>query len=156
MPHALPRLESTVPERGDGLAAPVPLSPVEQGTPRAFIAVAGHAAPKGSRTFHGKGRSSESSKRCKPWVEQVIYAARANRPGGKTLEPPYSIALEFCMPEGKRPKYGWPSSDGDLDKLARAVLDGLTQGGLILDDRHVTELRCSKRFGVPRVSISIF
>jgi Holliday junction resolvase RusA-like endonuclease len=124
--------------------------------PRADLLIAGHPAPKGSRVFYGKGRGSrESSERCKPWVETVAYAARANRPGGKTLEPPYGIDLVFSMPEGQRPKYGWPTKDGDLDKLVRAVLDGLTQGGLIVDDRHAYRLSAEKKFGTPGVRIVV-
>lgn len=60
------------------------------------------------------------------------------------LDPPYKIGLRFVMPMVDDPKWPWPSRDGDLDKLARAVLDGLTQGDLILDDRHVVQLDCSK------------
>jgi Holliday junction resolvase RusA-like endonuclease len=123
---------------------------------RAYFLVGGHPAPKGSRVFLGKGRGSEeSSDRCKPWVEQIIYAARANRPIGAPLEPPYDVELSFSMPEGKRPSYGWPTKDGDLDKLVRAVLDGLTQGGLLVDDRHVTRLVTTKAYGSPGVGIRI-
>lgn len=122
---------------------------------RVSITVAGHPAPKGSRTFLGKGKSRESSERCKPWVEQIAYAAKANRPGGKALEPPYEVELRFAMPEGLRPKYGWPTKDGDLDKLVRAVLDGLTLGGLIVDDRHVTRIVTEKCFGAPHVAVRI-
>jgi Holliday junction resolvase RusA-like endonuclease len=123
---------------------------------RATLLIAGHPAPKGSRVFLGKGRGSrESSDRCKPWVEQIIYAARANRPPGGPLEPPYEVELSFSMPKGDRPKYGWPTKDGDLDKLVRAVLDGLTQGGMLVDDRHVTRIVTEKKFGTPSVAIRI-
>jgi Holliday junction resolvase RusA-like endonuclease len=88
-------------------------------------------------------------------VEAVAYAARVNRPAGKVLDPPYELELVFSMPEGQRPKYGWPTKDGDLDKLVRAVLDGLTQGGLIIDDRHVTRIVTEKRFGHPGVAVRI-
>lgn len=124
--------------------------------PRASLLIAGYPAPKGSRSFNGKGRGSrESSVRCKPWVETIAYAARANRPAGRALEPPYEVELAFSMPEGQRPKYGWPTKDGDLDKLVRAVLDGLTQGGLIVDDRHVIRIVTTKKFGTPSVSVVI-
>lgn len=122
---------------------------------RVSISVAGHPAPKGSRVHFRNGGSREASKRAGPWVEQIAYAARANRPAGKTLEPPYEVELTFSMPKGKRPKYGWPTKDGDLDKLERAVLDGLTQGGLIVDDRHVVALTSRKAFGTPGVQIAI-
>jgi Holliday junction resolvase RusA-like endonuclease len=124
--------------------------------PRASLLIHGHPAPKGSRAFLGNGRSKESSERCKPWVETVAYAARASRPQGEALAPPYEVELLFSMPEGKRPKYSWPTKDGDLDKLVRACLDGLTQGGLIVDDRHVIGLSAAKKFGTPGVSVAVF
>jgi crossover junction endodeoxyribonuclease RusA len=117
------------------------------------LTVAGHAAPKGSRIVgmrkNGTRFTREASKRAKPWLEKVIYAAGANRPGGKTLEPPYEIELAFFLPKPKKPKYGWPVSGGDLDKLVRGVLDGLTQGELILDDRHVVSISTRKEFVAP-------
>jgi hypothetical protein len=36
------------------------------------------------------------------------------------------------------------------DKLARAVLDGLVAGGLLVDDRHVTVLAAEKRWAPPQ------
>lgn len=135
-----------VPGGGERLVAPAP---------RASIRIAGHPAPKGSRTFLGKGRSRESSERCGPWVETVAYAARANRPGGKVLEPPYKIELVFSMPEGQKPKWAWPTKDGDGDKLERAIFDALKIGGLIVDDRHVIACTWRKQFGVPSVRVLI-
>ena len=121
--------------------------------------IAGHPAPKGSRTGgqrkDGSRYSRESSKRVGPWVEQVAYCARANRPAGKVLEAPYAIELEFRMPRPANPTYDWPTKDGDVDKLERAVLDGLVRGGLIVDDRHVIDLCSSKRFGPPGVTVMI-
>ena len=122
---------------------------------RASFVLAGHPAPKGSRIYYGNGRSKEASARCKSWVQAVAYAARANRPVGGVLDPPYEVELTFCMPKGQRPKYKWPTKDGDLDKLVRAVLDGMTQGGLIVDDRHVTRIVTEKRFGVPMVEVAV-
>lgn len=130
---------------------------------RATLSISGLPAPKGSR-IPGKRKDGTiytrpASKGEKPWRETVAYAARANRPAGKTLPPPYEIELLFSMPEPEKPKYRWPSKDGDLDKLIRAVLDGLTQGELIQDDRHVIQLVARKRFiaagAIPGVYIAI-
>jgi Holliday junction resolvase RusA-like endonuclease len=71
---------------------------------------------------------------------------------------PYAVALSFLMPRPGRPEHPWPSL-GDLDKLERAVLDGLVRGGLLADDRHVVELRSSKAFapgdGEPGVQVAV-
>lgn len=73
-------------------------------------------------------------------------AARAE---AGSIEAPYVVALDFAMPRPARPAHPHPTR-GDLDKLVRAVLDGLTRGGLIADDRHVIELAASKRWASER------
>lgn len=113
---------------------------------RVAFTVDGLPAPKGSRVFLGKGRSRESSAKAGPWAEAVATLAMANRPAGRTLDPPYWIELHFRMPEKANPKWAWPSSDGDIDKLVRATLDGLVGGRLLLDDRHITKLYAEKEF----------
>ncbi len=127
--------------------------------PRVSLLIAGIPAPKGSKdVYHRKNGSAytvESSKALKPWLEQVAYCAKANRPGGKVLEPPYEVEMVFSMPEGQRPKYDWPTKDGDGDKLERGVFDGLVRGGLIVDDRHVIACTWRKAFGTPGVRIVI-
>lgn len=121
----------------------------DPGAYRARFSVKGKPAPKGSRVFLGRGRSRESSDACPAWVDTVAYTARVHRPAGRTLVPPYSIELAFAMPTPAKPKYRWPTRDGDLDKLERAVLDGMVKGGLLVDDRHVTKLTSEKAFGLP-------
>lgn len=105
--------------------------------------------------FLGKGASRESSAGCKGWVEAVALFALQQRPAGRTLEAPYDLELEFYMPMPANPKYGWPTRDGDLDKLERAVLDGLTQGRLIVDDRHVVGLSSRKWFSPGKTGAEI-
>lgn len=123
---------------------------------RAEFIVAGTPAPKGSRIpghrRDGTIYTRPASKGEKPWTEAVAYAARAT--GAGQLPPPYEITLTFHMPEGKRPKWDWPSK-ADGDKLERAVFDGLVQGGLILDDRHVIACTWRKEFGTPHLSVTI-
>lgn len=120
------------------------------GRVRVAFRVDGIPAPKGSRVpgrrKNGTIYTRESSKKAGPWMEQIALLARVARPLGQALRPPYVITLTFTMPKPKKPKYPWPSKDGDLDKLCRACLDGLTQGGLIVDDRHVVALSLRKRF----------
>lgn len=113
--------------------------------------VAGVPAPKGSRIVghnrRGQSYTRPASRREKPWTEAVALVARANRLAVPLL-PPYAVELAFAMPCPARPSHPHPTR-GDLDKLVRAVLDGLTRGGLILDDRHVTDLAATKRWASP-------
>lgn len=59
---------------------------------------------------------------------------------------PYRVQLVFTCPDAKKPVHAWPTKT-DLDKLVRAVLDGLTNGGIIEDDRHVVALTARKQRG---------
>ncbi|TPL94791.1 RusA family crossover junction endodeoxyribonuclease [Mesorhizobium sp. B2-3-10] len=45
----------------------------------------------------------------------------------------------------ERLQSGWPR--GDVDNLAKAVLDAMTQAGVWGDDTQVVTLTCSKRYG---------
>lgn len=110
--------------------------------------VRGVPAPKGSRI---SGRRKDGSIFTRPaskgehaWVEAVAMVAKTQPP----LQPPYSVGLHFAMPRPKKPSHEYPTR-GDLDKLVRAVLDGLTRGGLIVDDRHVTDLSAAKFWALP-------
>jgi Holliday junction resolvase RusA-like endonuclease len=113
----------------------------------AFV-VSGVPAPKGSRI---SGRRKDGSIFTRPaskgehiWVEAVAEVAK----GQPKLPPPYSVELHFSMPRPKKPSHEYPTR-GDLDKLVRAVLDGLTRGGVIVDDRHVTDLSAAKFWAEP-------
>lgn len=107
--------------------------------------VDGLPAPKGSRITgvrkDGKLYSRPAHKGEKMFGELVATSCLQH----KTLTPPYTITLKFHLPKPQKPSYGWPVR-GDIDKLARCVLDGLVRGDLLVDDRHVTALNVVKMF----------
>jgi Holliday junction resolvase RusA-like endonuclease len=113
------------------------------------MTVYGVPAPKGSRTLgrrrDGSTFTRPASNREHAWVEAVARQATwlRSQPRRPLLEPPYAVALEFYLARPAHPAHGHPTR-GDVDKLARAVLDGLVRGGLISDDRHVVELAARK------------
>lgn len=49
----------------------------------------------------------------------------------------------------------WHDKRPDADKLARAVLDAITESGTIRDDAQVVSLRVRKRYGQPGVRITL-
>lgn len=129
---------------GDSEAAQVP-------KPRGDVrlTVRGTPAPKGSRTL---GKRKDGTLYSRPasnaehrWVEAVAAAAawRKAQPVGPELSAPYSVELTFMCARPHRPSHPHPTRH-DVDKLARAVLDGLVRGGLLTDDRHVTVLSAVK------------
>lgn len=122
------------------------------------IRVNGTPAPQGSkRAFVNKGTGRvnmvESSKGVGPWREAVRAETQLVLGQlGHGLIPapgtPTAVDVQFRLPRPKSaPKSVMlPAKRPDLDKLARAVLDGLVAGGAIADDAQVTCLNLTKTF----------
>ncbi len=115
------------------------------------ITVRGIPAPQGSKRHVGGGRMIESSRAVGPWREAV--RAETQRVAGAVIEGPVAVSIIFRLPR-PRHHYGtgrnagilrdsapaYPSGKPDLDKLERAVLDGITTGGAWRDDAQVIHL----------------
>lgn len=111
--------------------------------------VPGKPAPQGSKRHVGRGIMVESSKEVGPWRERVALAAHAAMTdvGAGIITTAAAVDVEFVMPRPKStPKRRTPAAihRPDLDKLVRAVLDGLT-AVLIVDDSQVISLHAGKR-----------
>ena len=116
------------------------------------VEVAGVPAPQGSKRHVGNGRMVESSRAVGPWREAV--RAETQRACGQrfTEGQPVAVMIDFRLPRPKStPKrVGLPAKRPDLDKLVRAVLDGLVAGGALGDDGQVTWLEARKKFAGER------
>jgi Holliday junction resolvase RusA-like endonuclease len=101
----------------------------------------------------------EASKRLHPWRDLVIEAAREQAELTDRLDGPVEVLLEFRIPSPNKPIHILPISRraGDIDKLSRAVLDGITIGGIIGDDSQVVKLHATKEYApdYPGVIIGI-
>ena len=113
------------------------------------IRVEGRAAPKGSRNYgrskNGRAYTWPASKHEKPWVEKVRDATREAMRRQPQIPPPYEIDVEILIDRGVRVVNPWPSQH-DLDKLVRAIIDGLVIGKAMTDDRHIVEIHTRKRY----------
>lgn len=92
----------------------------------------------------------ESSKHLAAWRASAAHAARSAlaRPLARG---PVSVHLDFVMPRPQRPGSPNPPANkrtGDVDKLARAVLDALT-GTWVVDDSDVVHLTTTKAVARP-------
>lgn len=106
------------------------------------------------RLRNGRTVLIESSKRVKPWRALVAYeAGRAYT--AAPVECDVTVSAEFVIERprshltaGGAVRASAPASPGrpDLDKLCRALLDGLT-GVIYRDDSQVIYLNAMKRFG---------
>lgn len=136
--------------------------------------VAGHPRPQGSKRGFSRGGKVimvESCERLKDWRASIAYNAAKVRPDAP-IKGDVEAILEFYLPRptshfgtGKNrgmvrpvaPRFPSGHMSGDIDKLTRCVLDGIT-GVLIADDSQVVRLVAKKLFSdglTPGVRISI-
>ena len=118
---------------------------------RLWLHVPGSPAPQGSKSFkgfrNGRGILVESSAAVGPWRERIALAAHNAMSGRTLMTGPIDITMLFVLPRPKSaPKRTTPPAvkRPDLDKLARAVLDALTNV-VFSDDSQVTSIGCAKR-----------
>jgi crossover junction endodeoxyribonuclease RusA len=115
-----------------------------------IIVVRGIPAPQGSKRHVGGGRMIESSRAVGPWREAVRTQTqlRMEKSGQMPFTGPLLVIICFYLPRPKSTprRVVWPIKRPDLDKLVRAVLDGITTGGGWEDDAQVIELNTSKSY----------
>lgn len=118
------------------------------------IEVSGEPAPKGSTamgvTKTGRTYIRPASPKTKAWQKLVEAACCDLTP----LEPPYEVDIRFRFTSPQKPSRAYPSRN-DIDKLARTVCDGIVNGGLIEDDRHITRLSAQKEYGTEGCVITV-
>jgi len=117
------------------------------------ITVFGEPAPQGSKkgfAVNGRVVMTESSKRVRPWRQDVAAAAR----DVVTVAPhfpekvPLRLDVVFTMRKpasAPKRRRTWPSVKPDGDKLLRAVCDALTHVAWH-DDAQVIEYHVAKRY----------
>lgn len=140
------------------------------------IEVRGMPAPQGSKKFvgmhGGRGVMVESSKKVKPWRDDVRSAVLAAIAQSKTmvepgsskpvhcvvsgdwffpipLDNPLRVRMIFTLPKpstAPKKKRTWPMRTPDLSKLVRSTEDAITSAGLWADDARVVECIAAKRY----------
>ncbi|HET9189830.1 MAG TPA: RusA family crossover junction endodeoxyribonuclease [Rudaea sp.] len=108
--------------------------------------VYGMPAPQGSKKFvgmvKGHGVMVESSKKVKPWRQDVKARAIEVREGAAPLEGPLVARMVFTLPKpmsAPKRKRTYADKKPDLSKLVRSTEDALTDAGLWRDDARVIE-----------------
>jgi len=106
--------------------------------------VNGIPIPQGSmKVINGRVLHSQGSALA-GWRSLIGWEARLA--GATPHSLPTKITITFFMPRPKTVKRAWPSVAPDLDKLIRAVLDGLT-GVAYEDDGQVVQIEAQKLYG---------
>lgn len=133
-------------------AVPVPAPAGAGAAPSITITVHGTPAPQGSKRHVGGGVMIESSKKVKPWRQDVKYAAlEAIGTGWTILDGPLAASMVFTFARGKghyrtgRNAHllrdaapSRPAVTPDLSKILRSTEDALT-GIVWKDDARVVE-----------------
>lgn len=117
--------------------------------------VAGVPVPQGSKKGFSRPGSSfvqivdDNAKKLKPWRKLVTSAASAAYPGPRA-EGALLIEAEFRFERPKSVRREYPSVTPDVDKLLRALMDGITDAKTIWrDDAQVVDGFPSKRYCLP-------
>ncbi len=125
--------------------------------------VPGKPVPQGSKRWLPGGKMIEANSDLRPWRATVTTYARqamsATKDVSFPLDRPLLVVMAFSF---IRPKshYGTGKNAGkvkdnapeyvittpDLDKLVRAVNDGITDAGMWVDDSYVSIMQVSKRY----------
>lgn len=109
------------------------------------IIVYGSPAPQGSKKFvgrtkEGRGIMVESSKRVKPWRDDVKAAGIEARNGAAPMEGPLIGKMIFTLPKpasSPKTRRTYPCKKPDLSKLLRSTEDALKDAGVIKDDAQI-------------------
>ena len=126
---------------------------------RVSFVVYSRAAPQGSKRHVGNGVMIESSKRVKPFRDDVRKAAEsAALPPDWPMAAPMRVGMRFHFARPKShfkgngvalsksaPEEATSHGLGDLEKLARSVNDALSTV-LFNDDRQVVEMHLAKAY----------
>lgn len=99
--------------------------------------VEGRPAPQGSKSYKGNNRFVEASKYLPAWRSAIVLAAKqamveSNHFG--RFETPVEVFVTFFIERPKNPKFEYPATPPDLDKLVRGLFDSLTQAQVWADD----------------------
>lgn len=143
-----PRARGEAPKMPDGPDIGI----VSASSSKVTVTVLGRPAPQGSKISNRFGGMREANPRTKPWreaIESVCKHPSFGVPSDFVLfDGPLSVDVWCFFEPPKNAKQGdYPSTKStyDVDKLARAVNDGIT-GLIIVDDARIVDLNVHKRY----------
>jgi Holliday junction resolvase RusA-like endonuclease len=90
----------------------------------------------------GRGVMVESSKKVKPWRQDVVAAAKEAMGGAAPLDGSLVVRMVFTLPKpasAPKRRKTWPNKKPDVSKLARSTEDALVTAGAISDDARIVE-----------------
>ena len=116
------------------------------------IRVYGEPAPQGSKTAivrNGKAVMYEASKKLPKWRDTVLMTCRVAALEAKTETPilgALGMAVTFYLERPHSTLRKYPNNAPDVDKLLRAVFDGLQESGVISNDGQIVIVTAFKQW----------
>jgi len=108
--------------------------------------------PQGSKRYVGNGRFVEASD-VKPWraaIANAVFRECVATGDHRPFTGPVKVHATFYMPRPKTVKRLFPTVAPDLDKLQRALGDGMSvDSGIIEDDAQIVEWHSFKAYVEP-------
>lgn len=86
----------------------------------------------------------QGAAKLKPWRGQIAQAARESFTGTERIEGAVLLVVVFRFVRPKSVKRERPTVKPDLDKIWRALMDGITDSGIWRDDAQVTDAHVKK------------
>lgn len=125
------------------------------------ITVLGTAQPQGSKTVYAGRAVDANAKKLKPWRKAVTQAVIEQTGDWKLTADPIEVSFNVFLPRPRTVTRPLHTVKPDIDKLARAILDGITDSKTIwVDDSQVINLRARKHYVweelEPQVTIRIY
>lgn len=124
--------------------------------------VYGTPVPQGSMRTVGRGVVIHSNAaKLNEWRTKIAAACVENLTDeyGANFDGHVYVSLSFVLRKPKSVKRARPTVRPDIDKLCRAVLDGITMSGVIRDDAQVVSLFAFKFYethpGTEGVNITV-
>lgn len=106
------------------------------------FSVLGTPVSQGSKRHVGGGRMIESAN-LRPWRQAVAWEAKIAAKG-HVFRGPVKVGIAFYLKRPKKPSFIFPCRKPDMDKLIRAIFDGITDGGVWEDDARCVTLTAEK------------
>lgn len=108
------------------------------------FSVLGTPVSQGSKRHVGGGRMIESAN-LRPWRQAVAWEAKIAAKG-HVFRGPVKATVIFYLKRPKKPQSPFPDRKPDMDKLIRAIFDGITDGGTWEDDARCVRLATDKLY----------
>lgn len=108
-----------------------------------LVMVEGRPAPQGSKKSIGHGRFIESSKYLPAWRSAIVLAIKRQMLATESIAQftgPVRVQVTFYMDRPKRPRFNYPATTPDIDKLLRGCFDAISTSGLWVDDKLVVDV----------------